>query len=596
MPYISLPSGLVRPTSQASDIIFFLLICYSIVTVNSLRTNSSLQRDNTHPSTATNYWTGPLTHSSFIDSSILDEKDNPKRGPVNALTGPLTRRQPANNPLDKKRDEVLSTDCYAKRRDIVRKQHLSDNKFHQPPSSTPVPPGYQRLKPKRDPPPASSLVNESLIGRNISFDSEHIPQCTQSGKYEPVQCHKIGYCWCVNKFGQAIKNSAALFGEKPSCDMTLYESDSNDLVVVTGVSAQRMKNILKVGSSNPDGSHSNKQSGSIVGELSKSENYDRNPLKDQESEFSRRVSASQEPSLALVPNECSLSRENAIERASKHTDDSIWIPGCDFDNQKLYAEKQCHKSKVCWCVDQISGLPLRASEQLTKQTSINCTEIKRIIDVATNGVRQDTVRRPASFVQGFSESCDADKRSELVVLLINQFRQQLGEYVRLNPTSAPPEGITSMNPYKLSESQVSTWKFATMDLNLDGKLDDREWSKFKVNFKLVDKVDIESYHSYNQPPNTQLSLMPLSIARSQRRCWRDFIQFCGNGDVLTNEPISLAKWLSCTELPSKSNMPISPERTRAKSNPDGIPDAYTRAAAIARSKKKNPFLGILKPD
>lgn len=582
----------MRLISRTSDIIYLLLICYSIVTVNSSRTSSNSQRNNTQSSGISNRWTGSLTSTPLLDPISLEELENHKRDSSNAVAGALIRGQASHNATEsstrgtRRRDEIPSTDCFGKRRDILRKQHLLDPKHYQVSSTTPSPSGYHRLKPKRDRQPTSS-ANESFVG----LYNEHLPQCNQNGMYEPVQCHKIGYCWCVNKFGQAIKNSAAIAGEKPSCDLTLYESDSNDLVVVTGASANRIKNLLKVGSATSESPAPNKIAGNVVDSL---ENDDRQPSKEHESDFDRRVSASQEPSLALVPNDCSLSRQKAMERAARHTDDSIWIPGCDHDNHNLYAERQCHKLKVCWCVDQVSGLPLRASEQLTKEISINCTEIKRIVGILENRVKQDIPKRPPSFVQGFSESCDADKRSELVALLINQFRQQLSEYVRFNPTSKPPEGVTSMNPYKLNESQVSKWRFAIMDVNSDGKLDDREWSKFKVNFKLLDKVDIDSYHSYNQLSNTQSFLTPLSIIRSQRRCWRDFLQFCGNGDVLTNESISLSKWLLCTDLPSRSILPS--DQIGDKSNSDGVPDAYTRAAAIARSKKRNPFLGILKPD
>lgn len=491
---------------------------------------------------------------------------------------------------DKKLEEVLSVDCNAKREEILRRQkNLLENKVHHSVqhNNPTLSSGFQRLKPKL------SFANETL---DTNFGSEHIPRCTPNGRYEPTQCHKIGYCWCVNKYGQAIKNSAALASEKLHCDKNLYESESNNLLVVTGVSSNHMKNLLKVSTSLNTGS------------LSPSNQFEWDPetgvtsldsrqtsTKEQESDFSRRVSNSPEPSLALVPNECTLSRQNAIERASKHTDDSIWIPECDSESGKLYAEKQCHKSRICWCVDQNTGLPLRTSEQLTKQTSINCTEIKRIIDIASTYGKNNSQKSKFSFFHGSSEFCDADKRIEFVQILINQFRRQLNEYLKLNPNYSAPEGLPSANPYRLSESQVSIWKFATMDQNVDGNLDDREWSKFKVNFKLVDKFE-EIHKTHKEDFNAQLLMTPLNIVRAQRRCWRDFLQFCGNGDILTDESISMAKWLSCTEIPSKLNGGGRGRGRFSQPEPGGVPDAFTKAAAIARSKKKNPFLGILKSD
>lgn len=578
-----------RQLATEAGYISILLIFINLSIPFSLAYNSTTFSDNN-----VNLPTGSLVHSS-IDFSTFNERDDSKTKPTSELAISQVRQIDLRDNTrskfdeskrsDRKADDPLSTDCFAKRREISTKQQQSGNNQRSP--DIHISSGYQRLRPKH------GLTNLTH-GTSSSFDNEHVPQCHQNGGYEPIQCHKIGYCWCVNKYGQAIKNSATLAGERPYCDISLYESESNDLLVVTGVSAQRIKNLLKSsGVPNPDSSSTNNQSNMETDPDSSLDQDGRNQSKDQETNFSRRVSTSLEPSLALVPNECTLSRQNAMERATKHTDDSIWIPECDMNNEKLYGEKQCHKSKVCWCVDQNTGLPLRTSEQLTKQTSINCTEIKRIIDTASTMIKSNMPKQQSSFFQGFSESCDADKRIEFVLFLINQFRRQLSEFVKLDPTSLPPPGFPSSNPYALSESQVSLWKFVTMDQDLDGKLDDREWSRFKVNFKLIDKsVDIN--RPYKQELYTHSTMTPLNIIRSQRRCWRDFLQFCSNGDILTNESITRAKWLSCTETPSRSNQ-FSPDKPIQQSS-EHIPDAYTKAAAVARSKKKNPFLGILKPD
>lgn len=463
-----------------------------------------------------------------------------------------------------KNDETLSTDCIAKRNEILKLNVTRDE------------------------------------------DSEHIPQCTSKGRYEPIQCHKIGYCWCVNKYGQAIKNSAALADKKPDCDSSIYESESNDLLVVTGVSANRLKALLRGGAASSSTSTvETEYSGFDTSSLANS-NHDssgRGTSKSSESEFSRRVSESPEPSLSLIPNECNMSRDNAKERAEKLTDDSIWVPECDQSNNKLYSGMQCHKSKICWCVDQVTGLPLRTSEQLTTHASINCTDIRSIVDTATAMFDHDTSlsskKQTTLTFSGFSESCDAHMRVDFVHSLIDQFRHQLSEHLRLNPTSDIPEGLTSTNPYRLNEVQVARWKFSAMDSDHDDKLDDREWSRFKNNFKLVDSIqNVQELHR-QQPRNTHISLSPLGITRVQRRCWRDFLQFCGNGDLLTDESISLPKWLSCTELPSKAKqISSSDDKTKTFDSDTGLESNYanSKAAAIARSKKKNPFLGILKPN
>lgn len=493
----------------------------------------------------------------------------------------------------KKQSEPLSENCFAKRDSTLRKRSASGlaRSFEDSKHS----PGHQRLRPNMD---ASSIRHINVtISSEGNFDAgvEHVPECTDDGKFQPIQC-LLAYCWCVNKYGQAFKNSARA-NEKPICDKTLYESESNDLLVVTGIGASRMKNPLK-----PSGSRHSSDANGLSNDSGFGDHDGRyHPSGLDDSEFSRRVGSSPEPSLALVPNECAMSRENALARKAKHSDlDGIWIPDCDSKTEKLYAERQCHKSKVCWCVDQVTGLPLRTSEQLTKRPDINCTEIRRIIEIASTKAKQESQKVKPSFFHGFSESCDAEKRSEFVHNLIGQFRQQLSDFLKQNPSESSPKSLLSADPYKLSEEQVALWRFVLLDLDEDGKLDDREWSKFKVNFKLVERLDIHppKFVFSQQHDTTNHTMSPLYILRSQRKCWRDFLEFCGDGDILDYSSINRSKWLSCTELPAASAI-LSHVNDRFRSagqNPGGVPDAYTRAAAEARRKSKNPFLGILKPD
>lgn len=610
-----IPPKLISSIQLCFCLIFHSFIAnnYSLVTSVNIRQHDSDISTQSSNLSRSNYQVGPITVDQSVpnDFSTIPKQEEAERikPPPNVLTGivenPIGRQQATNlnsGKADKSKktnqrkvDEILSSDCFTKRDEILHKlKSFHENKAQQTtkPNNPITTTGLLRLKPRL------GFQNETYDAITNS-ESEHVPQCTTDGRYELIQCHKIGYCWCVNKYGQAIKNSAAPAGEKPNCDVNLYESESNDLLVVTGISANRMKNFLKApGSSNSVSSPSNNQFDPSAEQGNSNQDSSQMFSQVPENDFDRRVSNSPEPSLALVPNECSLSREKAVERASKHTDDSIWIPECDSGSTKLYAEKQCHKSRICWCVDQNTGLPLRTSEQLTKQTSINCTEIKRIIDIASNFAKNMSSKPQSAFFHKFSESCDAEKRIEFVQILINQFRRQIDEYLKRNPNYSPPEsiGLPTSNPYRLSESQVSIWKFATLDQDVDGKLDDREWSKFKVNFKLVDKLG-EVYNSHKQ--DFPFTMTPLNVVRAQRHCWRDFLQFCGNADILTNESITLSKWLSCTEIPSRSNVFTIGDRGRSKfaqAEPSSVTDEQTKAAAITRSKKKNPFLSILMPD
>lgn len=297
--------------------------------------------------------------------------------------------------------------------------------------------------------------------------------------------------------------------------------------------------------------------------------------------------ASKKPNLLLIPNECASSRVNAKNRVKEQLRDSIWIPECDSENDKLYAEKQCHQSSVCWCADKSTGLPLSTSEQLTIKAGVNCSEIKKTVDFEASLMKpRGTTIMQSSFYSGSSDLCNAQKRANFVSSLSDQFRRQISEGAR-NPRSQTPVIFTSVDPLSLDESGISHWKFMLIDKDHDNKLSDREWSKFKNNFKLVDNIDdIESYYKH---PIGQTSNMPLIILREQRKCWRDFLEFCGNGSILTNESIDLSRWLSCTEIPRGLDVgSIHATRT----NPS---HADSEQAAMARSKNKNPFEPLLKP-
>jgi hypothetical protein len=520
----------------------------------------------------------------------------------------------------KKQDDILSTDCFAKRNQVLKRQSQTNAvtpasaRASSPATSTMQPlAGFQRLRPKIDAHGGGggsglgsaqpSIVLNMTMANN--FDGEHLPRCRQDGTYDPVQCHKIGYCWCVNKYGQAIKNSAVRSGEEPECEPSMYESESNNQLVVAGISAHRIKNILKSGGSAFDSSTPN---GNINFEATEPTTLSSDAAtgdghQQVEAHGGRLSGSGHEPVMPLIPNDCRNSRENAKNRAETQVNDSIWVPECDINDEKLYAEQQCHKSRVCWCVDQTTGLPLRASEQLSSRPIIhNCTEIKKILGITSKphatagsgklGQQDATTTTTGAFYQGSSEYCDASKRADFVISLNNQFRHQISEYLRQNASSLIPADLGSTNPYQVSELQVAKWKFSIMDRDSDGKIGDREWSKFKNNFKLVDKA-AELDNPFKQQKSPYFSLTPLLIVRSQRKCWRDFLEFCGNGE-LVDESISLSMWLSCTELPPKS---ITDEQTsRSSISTSENTYALSREAAIVRSQKKNPFLGILKPD
>lgn len=475
-------------------------------------------------------------------------------------------------------NETPLTDCFAKRDEVLRRVGLQtrrqNNENHNDNGNQPR---YQRVPPKIE---SFVQVNTANTTATSSYDDEFVPECNSDGRYEPIQCHKlIDYCWCVNKYGQAIRNSSRK-GSKPGCTELMYESSTDSPIVTTSVSSQSQ--FLR---------HPDDVATDLPVDMDDLEAQSKANEDPADIEFNRRVKNSPEPSLSLIPNECGPSRAKAMERAAKHSDENIWIPECDSQNQDLYSTKQCHRSRICWCVDQATGLPLRTSEQLSKQSAINCTDIKRIIDMSAPADKAP--KNQPSFINGFSEYCDAEQRYEFLLLLNDQFRQQVMEQFKTRPASIFAWLGTIVDPSEVpsnfNDSQLAHWRFSITDLDQDGKLNDREWSKFKANFRLVDRRE-DMQQRYRLQPSTSLST--LNILRSQRRCWRDFLEFCANGDLLNNDSISLTKWLSCVGLPASVYAPKGP--------PGGqqVHDiyAYSRAAALARAKNKNPFLGILKSD
>lgn len=492
----------------------------------------------------------------------------------------------------RQRHETMSTDCFAKRNEVLKRRSLSTTPSPAKPTTAALPSGYQRLRPKTEAGHPAGPVVPSVPN---NYDGEHVPRCRLDGSYEPVQCHEIGYCWCVNKYGQAIKNSAFMKGEEPFCDTAMYESDSVDSLVV---SAQRMRGLLKPSSGRPDSTTPNGNINFESTEPSTSPDPADGELDaHQQVEAAKRASAL-EPTFPLIPNDCGTSRKNANERARELVDDSIWVPECDNHDERYYAEWQCHKSRVCWCADKSSGLPLRTSEQLSEQKSaINCTEVRRLHG-PTWGAPKAPSSQPA-FYQGSSKFCSTEERVEFVAALTNQFRHQIREFLRQNPDAEVPSdlstGVSPPDPFTISESQVSKWKFRIIDKDLDGKIDDREWSRFSNNFRTVDKSEeLEKDHSKIYKIQHQ-TLSPVLVIRSQAKCWRDFLKFCGGGALLVDESISLSEWLSCTEPPPKSYYDGRYKRRQGGVGTKENIYAHTREAAIARSMGENPLKKFLKP-
>ena len=51
-------------------------------------------------------------------------------------------------------------------------------------------------------------------------DGEYIPQCTETGEYEKMQClnGNVGECWCVNEDGEELAGTRQKGKGKPDCE------------------------------------------------------------------------------------------------------------------------------------------------------------------------------------------------------------------------------------------------------------------------------------------------------------------------------------------------------------------------------------------
>ena len=170
--------------------------------------------------------------------------------------------------------------------------------------------------------------------------------------------------------------------------------------------------------------------------------------------------------------------------------------------------------------------------------------------------------------------------------LVGQFRVQIDEYTSLNPNGTRPNGLSSRRPLELPEAEVLWWKFHLLDSDQDGRLEDREWCKFKMNFRLVDRLDGQA----DGGARRGASWSPLSILRPERLCWRDLLDWCAGGRLLVRDSIDLARWMGCMGAGSGG------WRGRERGAEWRGSGASSGEAAAARRKKKNPFAGILRAD
>ncbi|XP_078657517.1 uncharacterized protein LOC144903355 isoform X13 [Branchiostoma floridae x Branchiostoma belcheri] len=70
----------------------------------------------------------------------------------------------------------------------------------------------------------TKCTQDRLEAKASGLIGQYVPQCTEDGRYRPLQCHaSTGYCWCVDELGETIEGTKAGRGIVPSCDEFLGE-------------------------------------------------------------------------------------------------------------------------------------------------------------------------------------------------------------------------------------------------------------------------------------------------------------------------------------------------------------------------------------
>ncbi|XP_019645574.1 PREDICTED: uncharacterized protein LOC109486261 isoform X5 [Branchiostoma belcheri] len=65
----------------------------------------------------------------------------------------------------------------------------------------------------------TKCTQDRLEAKASGLIGQYVPQCTEDGRYRPLQCHaSTGYCWCVDELGETIEGTKAGRGMVPSCD------------------------------------------------------------------------------------------------------------------------------------------------------------------------------------------------------------------------------------------------------------------------------------------------------------------------------------------------------------------------------------------
>uniref|UniRef100_A0A0K0DY95 Thyroglobulin type-1 domain-containing protein n=1 Tax=Strongyloides stercoralis TaxID=6248 RepID=A0A0K0DY95_STRER len=330
--------------------------------------------------------------------------------------------------------------------------------------------------------------------KNIEFfhheSAPYIPRCNNNtGNYQEIQCqYNNQYCWCVKKNGIIIPYTAVR-NDKPICK-------KRKVIYVSHYNKKKKNNEINIYNCASYFSTEN----NLLKNLSQNNNEKWVEKKDVTFKLENQsyiVNIGIQTNNKL--NSCKYERTVILDKTPLPRLFSTYIPICQKINENFYEEVQCHPTtKVCWCVDIISGYPLHGTSIIDRLPSCNNkTNTIKVKDVISRfQIKECPTKKRIHFYRSFFTKISNDMISKLNLTI-------------------DTENI-SRNFDKDSKIKIMLWFFEELDKDKDGDLNEEELTLLKENLKKIKNV---------------------------KSCIKNFKEFCDSDD---NKAVSKKEWIYCT--------------------------------------------------
>ncbi|XP_071507379.1 uncharacterized protein [Diadema antillarum] len=233
-----------------------------------------------------------------------------------------------------------------------------------------------------------------------SAQGSYVPQCTESGEYEIMQCYGSNndYCWCVNENGEEIDFTRTLPGEdRPNCDGIM---DSVCFVAHREVMA-RIRDWEYMPQCTAQGLFAKLQCHTERGCLCV-EQTSGQVLFVVDVDPQEATPRMCDGVATRVLTTCQMHKMEATEAARESPQANLYIPQCDSDGS--YSEVQCYQgqARYCWCVneagEELPGTRQRNSEPTCSPDTPKTTSVNRETDpvYTTTGLPEVVTTRPST--------------------------------------------------------------------------------------------------------------------------------------------------------------------------------------------------------